>query len=80
MKKVQYVQIDDQLYKIGDADVPLTNVEIDLIFSEVLSSGYGSGGYGSGYGSSDGSGGDVQEVYSLDPGMTASDGIGDYEE
>ena len=76
MKKVQYVQIDDQLYKIGDADTPLTNVEIDLIFSEVLSSGYGSGGYGS----SSGSGGDVQEAYSLDPGMTASDGIGDYEE
>ena len=76
MKKVQYIQIDNQLYKIGDADVPLTNVEIDLIFSEILSSGYGSGSYGS----SDGSGGDIKEAYSLDQGMTASDGIGDYEE
>lgn len=76
MKKVQYIQVDNQLYKIGDADAPLTNVEIDLIFSEVLSSGYGSGGYGS----SDGSGGDVREVHSLDPGMISSDGVGDYEE
>ena len=74
MKKLQYVQVDGELYKIGDADIPLTNVEIDLIFSEVLSSGYGSGGYG-GYGSEE-----AHEVYSLDPGMIASDGIGDYEE
>lgn len=77
MKKLQYVQVDGELYKIGDADIPLTNVEIDLIFSEVLSSGYGSGGYGGygGYGSEE-----AHEVYSLDPGMIASDGIGDYEE
>jgi hypothetical protein len=77
MKKLQYVQIDGELYKIGDADIPLTNVEIDLIFSEVLSSGYGSGGYG-GYGGSGSE--EVHEVYSLDPGMITSDGIGDYEE
>lgn len=77
MKKVQYIQIDNQLYKIGDADIPLTNVEIDLIFSEVLSSGYGSGGYG-GYGGYGSEG--VPELYSLDQCMTASDGIGDYEE
>ena len=76
MKKLQYVQIDGELYKIGDADIPLTNVEIDLIFAEVLSSGYGSGGYGGygGYGSEE-----AHESYSLDPGMIASDGIGDYE-
>lgn len=74
MKNIEYIQIDGQLYKIGDADRALTNVEIDLIFSEVLSSGYGSGGYG-GYGSEE-----AHELYSLDPGMTSSDGIGDYEE
>lgn len=74
MKNIKYIQVDDQLYKIGDADRALTNVEIDLIFSEVLSSGYGSGGYG-GYGSEE-----AHELYSLDPGMIASDGIGDYEE
>lgn len=73
MKNIKYIQVDDQLYKIGDADRALTNVEIDLIFSEVLSSGYGSGGYG-GYGSEE-----AHESYSLDPGMIASDGIGDYE-
>lgn len=79
MKKLQYVQIDGELYKIGDADIPLTNVEIDLIFSEVLSSGYGSGGYGGyeGYGGYGSEG--AHELYSLDPGMIASDGIGDYE-
>ena len=74
MKNIKYIQVDDQLYKIGDADRALTNVEIDLIFSEILSSGYGSGGYG-GYGSEE-----AHELYSLDPGMIASDGIGDYEE
>lgn len=74
MKNIKYIQVDNQLYKIGDADRALTNVEIDLIFSEVLSSGYGSGGYG-GYGSEE-----AHELYSLDPGMIASDGIGDYEE
>lgn len=77
MKNIKYIQVDDQLYKIGDADRALTNVEIDLIFSEVLSSGYGSGGYGGygGYGSEE-----AHESYSLDPGMIASDGIGDYEQ
>lgn len=77
MKNIEYIQIDDQLYKIGDADRALTNVEIDLIFSEVLSSGYGSGGYG-GYGEYGSE--EAHELYSLDPGMTSSDGIGDYEE
>lgn len=77
MKNIEYIQIDDQLYKIGDADRALTNVEIDLIFSEVLSSGYGSGGYG-GYGEYGSE--EAHELYSLDSGMTSSDGIGDYEE
>jgi hypothetical protein len=77
MKNIKYIQIDDQLYKIGDADRALTNVEIDIIFNEVFSEGYyGSGGYGSGSDSST----NIAEEYSVPEGSTYTAGIGDYED
>lgn len=79
MKKVKYIQVDDILYKIGDADEALSNVEIDLIFTEVFSSGYYSGE------ESGSSGGDMGSPVATSeedivPEGTESQGIGDYVE
>lgn len=79
MKKVKYIQVDDILYKIGDADEALSNVEIDLIFNEVFSSGYYSGGESGSFGGDMGSPVAASEE-DIVPEGTESQGVGDYVE